>query len=123
MLILAAAFGLCSCSVKSAADTPVTGALTAPEYENELTGRIAVFKSGEYMLITENGEAIIISTEMNMTGLSNGDLLTMFCGETEETYPAKTTVCEMILLERGTAADLPAQVIENLSGLGFGLSE
>lgn len=107
----------------SVQDEPTTGALTMPEYTTEMTGRIARFTDGQVMLFADDYGPIILGGDMNFEGLNNGDKLTIYCDGIKETYPARTSVVEMTLHERGTAADLSEEVLETLSELGYELTE
>lgn len=104
-------------------DKPDTGALAAPEYTTEVSGRIARFTNGAVMLLSENHGAIDIGGKVNLDGLGNGDRVTIYCDGIMETYPGQAIVKEMLFHEKGTVEDLDVKELENLREMGYELEK
>lgn len=102
-------------------DKPTTGALTMPDYEHEIIGRVVRFENDTVMIIPDEGGAIIMTGDMNFTGLNNGDYIRIYCDEIDTSYPAQTVVKEMFLQATGTKEDLPGEELEKLEGMGWKL--
>lgn len=85
-------------------------------------GRCLVADNGSYMFIDGNSP-IIMSNRKNkeglFSGLGTGDKILIFHDGIAETYPGRTGAYWCVKLEDGTQADIPEQVIEELTELGW----
>lgn len=86
--------------------------------------------TGTYMRCTDGSDMIIFENEpccvSNKTGrndvfnnLNTGDRVSVVCSPILETYPGKTTVYEIELLERGSIEDINQNMLESLAELGW----
>lgn len=98
---------------------PVTGPLIMPDFKNKTRGIVARFENDDVMLICEDGNAIILSGNMNFSGLENGDELTIYYDDLEETYPSRTIVKEMMLNSKGDVSRISRDVLDKLKDLGW----
>ena len=85
-------------------------------------GRCLVADNGSYMFIDGNSP-IVMSTrkdkEKMFAGLETGDKILILHDGIEESYPGGTGAYWCMKLEDGTQADIPAQVMEELTELGW----
>lgn len=102
---------------------PTTGEIIMPDFKNETKGIVAVFDNGDVMLLNEVEGAIILSGDMNFSGLNNGDELTIYYDDLEETFPSRTIVKEMMLNSKGDVSRIPNEILENLKALGWNLKD
>lgn len=122
VIALAVAVLLAGCGGKTtAADLPATGAITAPDYTDEIRGRIAVAENGSVILLSESSGPIVLGGEMNFEGLQTGDDLTIYCDGVTESYPCGAVVKEMTLHGHGDISDLSAEQLDTLTALGFNI--
>lgn len=101
----------------------------APEAEGpELTeteGRalIALNREGSLstLLVTEDGEAIVLTTEINdaFCGWSSGDRVRVTHDGVSETFPAQTEVYDYKTLAEGDWSDIPEETVTALKDLGW----
>lgn len=119
MVLMVMALTSCGKINNSIIDKPTTGALTMPDYENEVKGRIARFEDGTVMLLPDDGGAIKLTGEMNLSGLNNGDYVRVCCDAIETTYPSSTVVKEMFFQSAGTVDDIPAEELRKLEEMGW----
>lgn len=87
-------------------------------------GRYLVTKNGESMLVVDNSPIVLSNrTEKDLfEGLEIGDEILVIHDGIAETYPAKTGAYAVFKKKSGTAKDIPKDVIESLTELGW-LSE
>jgi len=110
---------ICMIIFFSACGNGKTGALTMPDYTSEITGVICKFNDDTVMLFDENKCPIVLSGDMDFSGLENGDSITIYCDGIQETYPAKTIVKEMVFHNHGSVSDLPVDALNSLKSMGF----
>ena len=101
----------------------------APEAEGpELTeteGRalIALNREGSLstLLVTEDGEAIVLTTEINdaFCGWSSGDRVRVTHDGVSDTFPAQTEVYDYKTLAEGDWSDIPEETMTALKDLGW----
>ena len=74
--------------------------------------------------LTENGEAIVLTTEINdaFCGWSNGDRVRVTHDGISETFPAQTEVYDYKTLEEGSWLDIPQETLAALEDLGWSFS-
>lgn len=85
-------------------------------------GRCLVADNGSYMFIDGNSPIIMSNRkdkEGLFSGLGTGDKILIFHDGIAETYPGRTGAYWCVKLEDGTQADIPEQVIEELTELGW----
>ena len=85
-------------------------------------GRCLVADNGSYMFIDGNSPIIMRNRkdkEGLFSGLGTGDKILIFHDGIAETYPGRTGAYWCVKLEDGTQADIPEQVIEELTELGW----
>jgi hypothetical protein len=90
-----------------------------------ISGRYCESANGTSLLLSEMEGAICITpadTGDLFSDLENGDKIEISVDSVEETYPAQATVYSCTLIEKGTAEDLDAEVIQNLEALGWEFS-
>lgn len=85
-------------------------------------GRCLVADNGSYMFIDDNAP-IVMSTrrdkEKIFAGLETGDKILLLHDGIEESYPGGTGAYWCMKLADGTQADIPEQVMEELTELGW----
>jgi len=119
-LLLAALVG---CGKTDPANEPVTGALTMPDYEGELSGRVVRAEDGSVLLVSNDVGVVVLTGSMNFDGLGNGDWLTIYFTAMTKSIPAQASVVEMTLMQKGTLEDVPEQDIQNVVKYGFTVAE
>ena len=85
-------------------------------------GRCLVADNGSYMFIDGNSPIIMSNRkdkEGLFSGLGTGDKILIFHDGIADTYPGRTGAYWCVKLEDGTQADIPEQVIEELTELGW----
>ncbi len=87
------------------------------------TGRCYVTQNGDYLILLHDREPIRMAncswnSEL-FAELNTGDEICILHDGILETYPGKTGVFYCRRLSRGTIADIPEQVLENLSPMGW----
>lgn len=97
--------------------------------ENSMVGIYLRSTNGSNIIISENNGPIDMS---NKTGsenvfddLENGDKIEVTYDSIMETYPGRTTIYTCKLIEKGSANDIPKDILDKLQELGwiFDLSE
>lgn len=76
-------------------------------------GDMIVCGDAPYVMINETGDSGVFD------GLKSGDLIEVTYEYALETYPAKMPVLSLTLIERGGIDDIPENVLESLSSLGW----
>ena len=101
-------------------------ACAAPEKEPELTeteGRLLLAIDGKALLVTAEGEPIVLSVQAEgedpWAGFQSGDRVRVAHDGIGETYPAQTGAYQWERLEAGMLEDVPEEVLESLEGLGW----
>ncbi len=85
-------------------------------------GRCLVADNGSCMFINGNSPIIMSNRkdkEGLFSGLGTGDKILIFHDGIADTYPGRTGAYWCVKLEDGTQADIPEQVIEELTELGW----
>lgn len=85
------------------------------------TGRCLVADNGSVMLILE-GSPIVMHSRYGdgmFDGLSTGDEIMVLHDGIQETYPGGTGVYFVFRLGGGSIADIPAEVIDSLTEMGW----
>lgn len=97
--------------------------LTTPQFAKfGKIQRIFKFFGGEDMFIDGNSPIIMSNRkdkEGLFSGLGTGDKILIFHDGIADTYPGRTGAYWCVKLEDGTQADIPEQVIEELTELGW----
>ncbi len=78
--------------------------------------------TGGDMIVCKDGPCVMRNESGNdgvFDGLRNGDRIEVTYEYVLETYPGKMPVYSCKLLERGSIEDIPEDVLENLSELGW----
>lgn len=85
------------------------------------TGRYLEARGGEALLIIQNSPIEMHNrTDVDLfENLDTGDEILVFHDGVAESYPGQTSVHIVIKLGDGTIADIPQQVIEQLTELGW----
>lgn len=100
----------------------VLGARKAVNY-GFLEGRVLVADNGSYLIILDDHSPIKMSDQTRKGGafldLQTGDKIRIFHNGVRLSYPGQTGVYHIRLLERGSAEDIPSDVLESLRQLGW----
>ena len=100
----------------------VLGARKAVNY-GFLEGRVLVADNGSYLIILDDHSPIKMSDQTRKGGafldLQTGDKIRIFHNGVRLSYPGQTGVYHIRLLERGSAEDIPLDVLESLRQLGW----
>lgn len=89
-----------------------------------MTGLCLAAEGGSYLILTEEGEPIVMSNQSGredlFQGLGSGDRIEVVTdGAVQETYPAQVGVYSCTLLEEGSPEDLPQEVLDALAELDW----
>lgn len=89
----------------------------------EMEGRLLKSGSDSQLILSGNTGAVSMG---NQTGdeeifddLSSGDFIRVTISEIAESYPGRTTVYDLELIEEGTVEDLPQDELEVLNEMGW----
>lgn len=85
-------------------------------------GRCLVADNGSYMFVEGNSPIVMSSRkdrEGMFTDLETGDKILLLHSGIAESYPGRTGAYWCMKLEDGTQADIPEQVMEKLTELGW----
>lgn len=101
------------------------GASAEEPKQPETEGRLLLAANGTALLVTEDGEPIVLSVEAEgdgpWDGFHSGDKIAAVLGDIRETWPAQAGVSQWRLLEAGTMEDLPEETLTDLEALGWDL--
>ena len=115
ILLCALALLLAGCAAPEAGGPELT--------ETEGRALIALNREGSLstLLVTEDGEAIVLTTEINdaFCGWSSGDRVRVTHDGVSETFPAQTEVYDYKTLAEGDWSDIPEETVTALEGLGW----
>lgn len=88
-----------------------------------MLGRYLQAGDGSHIMIDRQGTPIILGDRSRtgdlFQGLEDGDRVLFLCSDIQESYPARSRAYWCFRLERGTAADLPADTLGQLKELGW----
>ena len=91
--------------------------------ETEGRALVALDREGSLktLLVTEEGEPIVLTTEINdaFCDCENGDRIWVTHDGISETYPARTEVYDYKRLGEGTLDDIPEEILTALEELGW----
>lgn len=123
ILAVTVCLSFCGCNEKS---QPTNSTNNSGE-EMTIEGLCIVEKGGNVLIYSEKHGVIKLSNGTNDTkvfsSLSSGDKISVKCGLIAETYPAQTTISSLEVVEEGDAKDIPEEIIESLSDLGWEIVE
>ena len=87
------------------------------------SGRCLMAENGSVLLVTEQGEPIVLSNTREKAGLfdglSNGDKILVLHDGVQETYPARTGAYALWKTAEGEPSDIPADTLRQLQELGW----
>lgn len=86
------------------------------------TGRCMVTSNGSYMILLDNSPIQMTNCSNNeklFSDLKSGDLIKILHDGIQETYPGGTGVYYCKKLEDGSIEDIPLEIIESLSSMGW----
>ena len=88
-----------------------------------IEGRVLIADNGAYFIVSDDHTPIRM-TDASFGGglfedLQTGDRIYAICGSIQESYPARTVVYSVRLLEKGTEEDIFPDVIQTLTELGW----
>lgn len=80
--------------------------------------------SDSFFIITDDNSPIILeskdeSTVKALAAFENGDRIKAYVGEIEETYPARTALYEVELLEKGSGENISSETLDRLKEYGW----
>jgi hypothetical protein len=100
----------------------VIGAKKAVNY-GFLEGRVLAADNGSYLIILDDHSPIRMSDRTKKGGafldLQTGDKIRIFHNGVRLSYPGQTDVYHLRLLARGSAEDIPADVLDSLRQMGW----
>ncbi|MDU5111832.1 MAG: hypothetical protein E6248_15445 [Clostridium sp.] len=100
--------------------------------ENNKTSMTGIYlrsTNGSNIIIVDNNGPIVMSNETGSENvfddLENGDKIEVTYDAIMETYPGRTTIYSCKLIEKGSAKDIPKDILDKLEEMGwtFDLSE
>ncbi len=86
------------------------------------TGRFLIADNGSYMLVVDNSPIVMSDRTENkdlFKNCTNGDKVLVFHNGIAESYPAQSGVYFSIKLKDGYETDIPTEVIDSLTALGW----
>lgn len=90
---------------------------------NPMVGIYLKSKSGNNLIIDENNGPIVMGNETGkedtFDDLKSGDKIEITCGPIRETYPGGTEIYSCKLIERGSADDIPKDVLDKLQEMNW----
>ncbi len=83
-------------------------------------GRMLICNNDTFMLIADGSPIALNVDELkDIDKYTDGDLIRVWHDGVEETYPARTKVYKVKLIEKGSMADLDENVVRNLCDMGW----
>lgn len=99
------------------------------ESKNSMIGLYLRSTNGSNIIIAENNGPIVMANETSnesiFDDLENGDKIEVTYDSIMETYPGRITIYSCKLIEKGSAKDIPKDILDKLEEMGwtFDLSE
>lgn len=88
-----------------------------------LEGRVLIADNGAYLIVLDDHSVIKMSDETRRGGafldLQTGDKIRILHDGIRESYPGQTGAYSLRVLEKGSADDIPADVVEALRQIGW----
>ncbi|MBE6837379.1 MAG: hypothetical protein E7509_05235 [Ruminococcus sp.] len=117
-IILASAVMLMMCGCEEKPDNNID---TDDIDTMTLEGRFMKVENGHYIIIANEDQPTVMRADDKslFDGLTTGDLIKIECTYIEMTYPGRTAIFDLELLEDGTISDISDETIKSLEDLGW----
>ena len=87
---------------------------------------ICIVSKDKYLIVLDNSPTVMINKTNNknvFSDLNTGDLIEIKYGAVMETYPAKTGIYSVKLIQKGNIQDVPQDILDSLNELNWEIKE